>query len=423
MDESRAVKLLGEAFRGETVENEVEYKFTPRSRGNDFTVSISKIDLAATVTALNKKSRHESLWLYDDTTMEIFAREESPRPMRTFRGEEINLRDDDNGVSYEITTASDAYILFFLDAIFEHSDARFFLRGYPTSMLEQRLAEREEPPTVFEVMRMAYLRITTVRITCDSKTAALRMSSLANAFLFQMAFNTDIALVPQKELDSISRSGRISGMRRNRLSEIDPPRRTYNEDLIHHYLVAISTDNPFVEYLSHYHILEHFYEAVFQDDLISSIQHRITDPAFSYRRKNDIKGLIKTIRKSLQIQNDTITFSEEQALKLTLTRFVDISNLVDDLNRYDSSILDYYRDNKVSFANATELDLQCSDNTTIYKSLSKRIYATRNALVHSKDGDKAKYTPFVDDHVLAKELPLLRFVAERTILSNSEIIE
>ena len=189
--------------------------------------------------------------------MEILARDESPRPMRTLRGEEINLRDDDNGVSYEITSASDEYILFFLDAISEHSDPRFFLRG-STLMLERRLAEREEPPTIFELMRMAYLRITTVRIICDSKTSASRMSSLANAFLFQMAFNTDIALVPQKEIDSIFRSGRISRMRRNRLSEIDPPRRTYNEDLIHHYLMAISTDNPFVEYLSHYHILEHF---------------------------------------------------------------------------------------------------------------------------------------------------------------------
>ncbi|PZV12086.1 MAG: hypothetical protein DCF22_13075 [Leptolyngbya sp.] len=249
------------------------------------------------------------------------------------------------------------------------------------------------------------------------------MSSLANALLFQMAFNTDIALVPQKELDAISRSSRISRMRRNRPSEIDPPRRTYNEDLIHHYLMAVSTDNPFVEYLSHYHVLEHFYEAVFQDDLITSIQQQITDPAFSYRRKKDIKGLIKTIHKSLKIQNDTITFSEEQALLLTLRSFVEVTDLLDDLDNYDPSLVDYYRDNKVAFANAPEIDLRYSENAAIYKSLSKRIYATRNALVHSKDGEKAKYTPFVDNHLLAKELPLLRFVAERTILRNSSMIE
>lgn len=423
MDETRAVELLGDIFRCEPVNTEEEYQFTPKFRGDNFTVSISKSALAATVAKLNKKLKHESLWLFDDTTMEILVRDESPRPGRGLRGEKINLRDSDNKVLYEITSASDEYILFFLDAISEYPDARFFLRGYTSSMLERRLAERKNLPTVFELVQLAYLRITTVRVVCDSKTSASRMSSLANAVLFQMAFNTDISIVPQKEIDSIFRSGRISRMRRNRLSDIDPPRRIYDEDLIHHYLMAISTDNHFVEYLSHYHVLEHFYEAVFQDDLISSIQHQITAPAFSYRRKKDVKGLIKTIRKSLKIQNATITFSEEQALKLTLTRFVSIPDLVNDLNSYDDSIINYYRNNKVGFANATELDLQSGDDTAIYKSLSKRIYATRNALVHSKDGDKAKYTPFVDDHILSKEIPLLRFVAERTILSNSEMIE
>jgi hypothetical protein len=162
---------------------------------------------------------------------------------------------------------------------------------------------------------------------------------------------------------------------------------------------------------------------VFQDDLISSIQNQITEPAFSYRRKKDIHALIKTIRKSLKIQNDTITFSEEQALRLTLASFVDVAAIISDLDNYDSDIVDYYRDAKVTFANASEVDLRSGDPDAIFKSLSKRIYSTRNALVHSKDGDKAKYTPFVDDHELAKELPLLRFVAERTILHNSTLIE
>lgn len=343
--------------------------------------------------------------------------------MRTFsRHEKIKLRDRDNGVLYEIISASDEYILFFLDAISEHPNARVFLHGRNIRPWSAAPLP-EKTSTVFEIMRRAYFRITTLRITCDSKTSASSMSSLANAFFFQMAFNTDIIFVPQKEIDSIFRSSRILQMRRNRPEEIDPPRRTYNKDLIHHYLMALSTENPFVEYLSYYHILEHFYEEIFQENLVLLIQDQITDPAFSYRRKKDIRGLIKTIGKSLQFRDDGITFSEEQALKLTLMRFVDISNLVDDLNSYDPSIIDYYENNKVGFANAVELDLKSGDNTRIYKSLSKRIYVTRNALVHSKDGDKAKYTPFVDDHVLAKELPLLRFAAERTILSNSKIIE
>ncbi len=422
MDEKKAVTLLGEAFRSEPIESESAYTFILRSSPGGLEVSVDKARLQEVISTLNSKSQYGSLWIHDEFTMEILAREESTSPVRTLRGE-VSLLDEDNGVRYEITSPSDEYLLFFLEVISGHPDAGFLLRRHVSIMLERRLTERLNPPSVFDALRISFLRITTVKITCNAKTSAIQMSALANAFLFQVAFNTDIALVPQKEIDSVSRSGRISRMRRNRPSEIDPPRRLYNEDLIHHYLMAISTDNPFVEYLSYYHVLEHFYEAVFQDDLISSIQGRLTDPAFSYRRKKDIKTLIKTIRQSLKIQNDTITFSEEEALRLTLTRFVDISDLANDLNQYDPTLLDYYRDSKVGFASAMELDLRSGDSSGIYKSLSKRIYATRNALVHSKDGDRAKYTPFVDDHTLTKELPLLRFISEKTILRNSSIIE
>ncbi|PZV14580.1 MAG: hypothetical protein DCF22_08790 [Leptolyngbya sp.] len=157
MDESRAAKLLGEAFRCAPVETDEAYEFTPRSRVGDLKVNITKAVLSSTVKELNAKSRYASLWLHDDKSMEILAREESPIPVRSLRGEELNFRDDDNGVSYEITAASDAYILFFLDAISEHSDARFFLRGYTSSMLERRLAEREDLPTVFELVLYQFL--------------------------------------------------------------------------------------------------------------------------------------------------------------------------------------------------------------------------------------------------------------------------
>jgi hypothetical protein len=126
--------------------------------------------------------------------------------------------------------------------------------------------------------------------------------------------NLDVALVPQRLLEEIVRHGRISRMRRSRLEELDPPRRTYNEDLVQHYLLAVSTENPVIEYLSYYHIFEHFFESVFNEDLVESIKDKITDPGFSYNRKKDINKLISTIKKSLQIRSETITFSEAEAL-------------------------------------------------------------------------------------------------------------
>lgn len=423
MDEARAIAILSEALKCEAVVSETAYEFTPPFADARIVASITKSRLSEIVSTLNAKAKRGSLWLHDDTSMEIYVREAGSTPARIHRGE-IVIRDDDNGVTYEVGPASDEYFLFILGALYNQGDARALRIIHRSPSVERLLTKNNGQVGVFELLRTSFLlRISVVRIVCDVKTAASRMAELANGFLFQMAFNTDAALVPQKEIEWITRSGRISRMRRNRPSDIDPPRRTYNEDLIHHYLMAISTDNPFVEYLSHYHVLEHFYEAVFHDELISSIQGQLTDPSFSYRRRKDVKSLIATIRKSLKFQNDSITFSEEQALFLTLSRFVEIDGLVAEIESYDRTLLDYYRDNGVVFAGAKELDLRSADSAAIYKALSRRIYATRNALVHSKDGEKAKYTPFVDDPVLSKELPLLRFIAEKTILHNSSMID
>lgn len=424
MDETRAIELLGEAFRCEPVIEADMIRFRPQfSRSSTIETSITKARLAEVLTDLSSKAVYQSLWLNNDTTLEILVREESAGPMRMFRDDELTLRDADNGISYKVSAASDSYILFFLELISNHSESRYFLRGWMNSMIERRIAEREQPPSVFDLIRMAYVRLTTVQVEAASKTSASKLSRLANAFLFQMAFNTDVSLVPQRELDALSRSGRISRMRRSRPSEIDPPRRVYSDDLIHHYLLAISTDNALVEYLSHYHVLEHFFDAVFNDDLITSIQSQLTQPAFSYRRKNDIKALITKIRKSLQVRNETITFSEIEALKLTLKNFINFPDLLTELTSFDPAAVDYYRTTKVPFSGGVEVDLRSPDEESIVKNLANRIYQTRNALVHSKDGDKSKYTPFADDHALVKELPLMRFIAERTILENSNLIE
>lgn len=424
MDERRAIELLSLSLRCEPEETDDAYSFTYSGRvGGKLLFNLEKATIQALVREINEKTVYSSLCLCNDTSMELLVREESPIPVRRFREDELHIRDDDNGISYWVSEASDAYLLFFLDQIEQHSDVRNFFRPYIKSMMERRLLEQDNAPSLFKFLKINFIRISTVRIKCDAKTSVVRMSKFANSFLFQLAFNTDIALVPQRELDALSRSERISRMRRIRLSDIDPPRRIYKEDLIHHYLLATSTDNPLVEYLSHYHVLEHFYEAVFNDDLILSIQDQITQPSFSYRRKQDVKGLISTIKKSLKIRNDTITYSEEEALVLTLAKFIEVPDLVHDLEAYDSKLVDYYRDKKVSFSGGVEVDLRSGDSEKILKKLAKRIYQTRNALVHSKDGEKAKYTPFADDHALAMELPLLRFISEQTILKDSSLIE
>ena len=102
-------------------------------------------------------------------------------------------------------------------------------------------------------------------------------------------------------------------------------------------------------------------------------------------------------------------------------RFVNLSDLRDKLMEYDNSLVAYYKQNKVDFSGGEVFNLDDMDQEKILKSLTKRIYATRNSLVHSKDGDKSRYTPFRDDRVLVKEVPLMRFISEMVVLSESTV--
>jgi hypothetical protein len=248
------------------------------------------------------------------------------------------------------------------------------------------------------------------------------LAHYSSAFLFQLSYNADVALVPERHLEELVRTGRLTRVRQESLSELDPPRRHYILDLIYHYHLAVGADNPFLEYISYYHVAEHFFEEVFYEDLIIRIRGKITQPDFSYKRKKDIGGLIRDISRSLQIRNERITFSEQEALRLTIDSYVDIVDLREKLKEYDSSLLDYYRNNKIDFSNGDEVDLNEPDDSLIPKKLASRIYKTRNAIVHSKESERVRYIPFKDDRVLVKEIPLMRFIAEQIIIGSSSIV-
>lgn len=260
-----------------------------------------------------------------------------------------------------------------------------------------------------------------LKLSSPTSTPVERFKGYTASFLFHIAYNLDLAYVPQRFFEEITRRGRISRMRRTRPDDLDAPRRAYNDDLVNQYVLAISTDSPTVQFLSHYHVIEHYFESVYNDDLLEQVKMEMTRPDFSYKRKRDIARLVKTIKKSLQVRLETISFSEGDALQLCLARFVDVGELVKRLEDYSTDHLEYYEGNQVPFSKGTKVAFSSGSDERICADLAKRIYATRCSLVHNKDGDKARYTPFRDEKALVKEIPLLRFIAEMVIIANSTV--
>ncbi|MEG3619125.1 hypothetical protein V5T82_11720 [Magnetovibrio sp. PR-2] len=422
MELNEALEILSGYCRStcELVDNDYVFTFENR-RFEDACLTLNKEYLRSLLEGLEHFTQYDETSLHNDNNYEVIVREETSFPIRRLRDDCIRFTNEEEHVTYELSPASDRYLLWLLGEMSKKLSPRTMRSGpFPGGRLERVLDEGDKV-SPFDFIRLTSFRFLSLKISSDRSVTASRFSKLTHSVLFHIGYNLDIALVPQRLLEEIMRRGRISRMRRSRIEELDPPKRIYNETLVQHYLLAVSTDNPVIEYLSYYHVLEHFFETVFNEDLVEKVRENITSPGFSYKRKSDIAALIKKINKSLQIKRDSISFSESEALKLCLMKYVDVDDLIVKLNDYDEGLIEYYSEKSVPFSGGKVVDLELDDEDAIYKSLSKRIYSTRNALVHSKDGDMGKYTPFSDDRELIKEVPLMRFISEMVVVEESSI--
>ena len=169
-------------------------------------------------------------------------------------------------------------------------------------------------------------------------------------------------------------------------------------------------------------MLEFFFDTVFNDELVNKIREKITLPTFSYKRKKDILDLVKDISKLTSVGNDGIIHNELNALTLTLKKYIDITNLRNEIEEQDKKYILYLKTEKVLFSDGDVVNLENNDFDCVCKELAKRIYKTRNALVHSKELESSKYKPFHDDKILLKEMLLLRLLAEQVIIKTSQIL-
>ncbi len=411
---------IGDVLRSEMTATPEAYSFDLTRYRPDLRPAVSRADLMQRVGALTNLESPDGAALISTTTYEVAVNDVSQYsslPLR-LRDQPPNIADPDNGLTYSIGPASTEYTLFLLHSAAKVGRPRMIARMPPRFALER--VPEEQVGDLFEILRRS-TRILTVRIASERARTPSELERHLNAFLFQITYNLDAALVPLKSFEDLVRTGRLEGMRRAAIAEVDPPRRLYLPDLVYHYQLAVATESAALAYLSLYHVAENFFEEIFSDDLVEKVRTRLTQPDFSYKRKKDISALVKEVGKAIQLRNERVVFSEQEALRLTLARFVDLAQLQSDLNRFDPSLVEYYATTKIGFSGADEVDLR---NPTLdaFKPLAARIYKTRNSIVHSKESERTKYIPFRDDRLLSRELPLLRFLAEQITISTSTVL-
>jgi hypothetical protein len=422
------VTWIGDALRAEPERSgdriTFKLRYLPKDEETPYPViSTTREDIEAILERLRHKDTLEEVGIFDEFSYEILVKQEAPYPIyhsRIWRSD-FEIADHENNLVYQICRPSDELLLFIILRLSRLGPLAASLGRYMLPpQVRRRARETEEELHAFDLLRAASPYRLTLRITSKEERTSQQFERFANSFFFQLSYNLDTALVPQRSLDELVRRGRISRLRQVSIDEVEAPKLSYTPDLIYHYQLAVAADNPPLEYLSLYHIAEHFFKTVFEEDLLERVQNMLVQPGFSTKRKGDINKVIKEVKDSVRVQHEEVVFSEQEALTLALRRYgVEPEDLVEQLREYDETLIDYYREDEVGFCRGDRVDLEGDDKSEVLRTLARRIYKTRNAIVHSKEGEKGRYIPFEHDRVLAKELPLLRFVAEAIILSNS----
>lgn len=415
---------IGEILRCEVEETDESFLYTHRSAmAEGLQLTLSKEKLRNEISLLEGFTSVSETVISTDNSYEILVREESHFFRFSPRSRDydtiLEIEDTENNLTYSLARPSNQFTLYLIKNAVSYGEPRALSRpGMNGSMI--RRAFEEQPCALDHVKKFIAGRMT-LKVTSNTRKSPNEFDKFASAFLFNISYNTDTALVQQRDFDELLRTGRITRTRRSNIDDIDPPRRTYVPDLIHHYQLAVGTENPMLEYISYYHIAEHFFESIFNEALVEKVRNKLTHPDFSYKRKKDISSLIKDIGKSIKIRDESMTFNEQEGLRLTLTKHVDINDLIQKINDYDGSLVEYYKLETVTFSGAGAVHLEGDDEEVIFKNLAARIYKNRNSIVHSKESEKSKYTPFRDDKTLVKEVPLLRFISEQIIFETSAV--
>ncbi len=335
------------------------------------------------------------------------------------------LNDSINGLSYSIGPASLDYCMFLLNHIAE--SVRINGRKVYIDLLQRRRMifrhgfNKVDSENSLEVLS-EILRATTLKIKSIVPINAKKLRDCASSFEFLFMYKKNIAISEYTDVQDMYAIG--NSVLRYTQEEVDsPPQRIYNGEVLDYYTMAMESRDPFTIYISFYHIIEYYFDAVFRKKLTEEIKDRMTRPDFSYKSEEKIYELAQYIKKHMSGDEKSGKGNEFESLKYVLMEYVPIDDLKKRINQIDLKAIDYYQNNFVPFTTSSKTKVFWSDTQGVYTNLATRIYETRNSLVHSKSEQAAnQYKPYKNKKELSVEIPLIKAVAEIIIINSSEIL-
>lgn len=336
------------------------------------------------------------------------------------------LEDNDNQVEYEIGgEISDFFIVWLFKKMFEKYPLN--TETEMTRLLQRVLIRRANYIyTRFENsggMKISLLDIMRGVVNCHTlkvtkqRGNSINLDEAIDSFSYTYMCNTNIPIKVYSMEDII---GVPIMQQKERNYDFEAPKRKYNSNLIDYYNLAISSDDPFIAFISYYHIIEYYFDQVYREQQINTLRNSITDPRFSNKDDNKLYSIIEKIIKDNRFVRENGSGNEQQSLNYVLNKY--ISDLDDYKQRLNDEELNFYQNYSVSFSEG-DVIIWDKAKEKILKAISNRIYKTRNALIHSKSSKKdVTYHPYSHKTELEKEISLIKTLAEHIIESDSELL-
>lgn len=372
---------------------------------------------------------------FDSTEIALFTNGKSYECAVEFQGynsavrlDRINgiseVSDDKSRIIYSVGLCTAEYCLFLLIQYAKHrvegglSEDRI-LGKLPWRLRHNRprplrVTEASIPSTWLEIVPLL-LELYSIKIESINYIKKNEIERRATSFEFQIMYSTGLPIRRYQSQYGLFFRNRIMRSRiGDRKAELAPKRR-YDEEAVDYFRAALSSDDPYVRYISFYHVLEFYFSRSFRKAVSQELSSRITRIDFSLD-DDKLFDIAANISKMMGSREQLGYSGEKEELKYVLLDYVsDIEYLKKTIQYHDADALTYYATNKVSFVQNTPL-INWEKEDDLHRLIASRIYQTRNALVHSKNRkDGSRYHPYNDASSLQKELPLIWSLAEIVI--------
>lgn len=324
----------------------------------------------------------------------------------------------DNTLTYEVSEVSDIMLYHILKNM--NSSKYIYTYHFNIFINYYKLSNGR----FFTILKKFICPPYSIKLRYKNEVSEDKLISIINSFLFDISVNYNSVFRLASDEEEVLGKGAMYCMSNKTTPIKSASNKIYKSALLDQYSLAMTNEDPMMQFIAYYHVLEYFFKTIRTEKAKKSL-----DEVESLKESSEENAELKReIIKKLSCDfNKFIHVQEADSLLLTLEIYIDIDELKDRLEFISVSSINHYKSSKVSFSNGSKVDLLNGTDELIFKNLRDRIYKTRNSIVHNKANEDNEdenfiYNPFENEEELRKEIPLMRAIAEQIIIKTAEEI-